>query len=364
MDSIPKHKLLIAYPNQFGYHTDSYKYCEYLKDNFDISYVCFDQGYERLHLPEVNVFYIPFNTGKARRLIHFFTFLIHLTRKVKFDVLFTIQFEFCFIIGLFAKSKVKILDYRTGDLDNNERNRNLKNLFLRFDSIFFKNISAISEGLRDILKLNKVKTHILPLGADKISDRMRSFSRFDLLYIGTLNSRNIHQTIEGVAFLLEENKELSTLVTYTIIGFGTDDDVKKINNTIEELGLNNTVHFLGRKKYTDIAEYFDTCNIGVSYVPMTPYFEYQPVTKLFEYLLSGMPVIATDTYENSLVVNKTNGVLINDTPEDFCIGLKNIYNQRLTYNSYEIRKSVEAYTWENIISTNLKPYLLGLMKST
>jgi glycosyltransferase involved in cell wall biosynthesis len=364
MDSNPKHQVLIIYPNQFGYHTDSYKYCEHLQDSFDISYLCFDQGFERLSLPDVNVFYIPYNTGKVRRLIHFFNFLTHLTRKVKFDILFTIQFKFCFIIGLFAKSKVKILDYRTGDLDNNERKRNLKNLFLRFDSIFFKNISAISEGLRDILKLNKVKTHILPLGADKISDHIRSFSRFDLLYVGTFNSRNIHQTIEGVALFLSEYKELSTLVSYTIIGFGSDNDVEKINNTIEELGLNNTVHFLGRKKYTDIAEYFDTCNIGVSYVPMTPYFEYQPVTKLFEYLLSGMPVIATNTHENRLIVNNTNGVLINDTPEDFCNGLKNIYNQRLTYNSSEIRKSVEAYTWQNIVDTNLRPYLLGLIKST
>jgi glycosyltransferase involved in cell wall biosynthesis len=96
-------------------------------------------------------------------------------------------------------------------------------------------------------------------------------------------------------------------------------------------------------------------------VPMTPYFEYQPVTKLFEYMLSGMPVIATNTYENRLIVNENNGVLINDTSEDFCNGLLTIYNKRNSFNSSEIRRSVESYTWGNIVNTNLKPYLMGLI---
>ena len=125
--------------------------------------------------------------------------------------------------------------------------------------------------------------------------------------------------------------------------------------------LSETVRFLGRKKYTDLPSYFDECNIGVTYVPLTSYYEYQPVTKLFEYMLSGMPVIATSTYENKLIVNNINGVLINDTVEDFCNGLMTIYNQRKSFNSSEIRKSVESYTWGNIVNANLKPYLQTLI---
>ena len=79
-------------------------------------------------------------------------------------------------------------------------------------------------------------------------------------------------------------------------------------------------------------------------------------------MLAGMPVIATNTYENRLIVNTTNGVLINDTPEDFCKGLTNLFTARNSFKSSEIRQSVEAYTWEKIVKTNLKPYLLKLLQ--
>jgi glycosyltransferase involved in cell wall biosynthesis len=356
-----KPRLLFIYPNQFGYHTDSYKYCEHLKDTFDIVYLCFDKGLERLNFPDVNVIYMPYNTGKVR-LVHFFSFLIQLTRKEKFKVLFTIRFKFCFIIGLFAKADVKILDCRSGDLSINKRERKFRNLLIRFDSFFFQYILVISEGLKDILGLNRAKTLILPLGADVRSNRSHSFNRLDLLYVGTLHLRNIDQTIKGFALFMSKQKELSKLVSYTIIGYGNKYEEEKIINTIKRLGLNDSVYFLGRKKYTDLSSYFDTCNIGITYVPRTPYYEFQPVTKLFEYLLSGMPVIATNTHENRLIVNKNSGVLIDDTPEDFCNGLMSIYDQKNSFNSSKIRKSVESYTWENIVNTILRPFLQNLIE--
>ena len=354
-------KLLFVYPNQFGYHTDSYKYCEHLKDAFDISYMCFDQGFERMTLSHVKVIYLPYNTGKIKRLIYFYSSLIRLTLELKFEVLFTVQFKLCFIIGLCARSKVKVLDYRSGDLSSSILKRSLKNILMRFDALFFRHITVISKGVRDLLFLNKNRTLILPLGADVISSKVRSFERLDLLYLGTLSLRNIDQTIKGVALFLDKNKEMSHLFSYTIIGFGNKMEEEEINSIIERMNLSGTVRFLGRKIYTDLPYYFDECNIGVTYVPLTSYYEYQPVTKLFEYMLSGMPVIATNTYENKLIVNNINGVLINDTAEDFCNGLMTIYNQRKSFNSSEIRKSVESYTWGNIVNANLKPYLQTLM---
>jgi len=233
---------------------------------------------------------------------------------------------------------------------------------MRFDALFFPNISVISEGLRDVLKLKKQHTLILPLGADVISDQLHSFDRMDLIYVGTLSLRNIDQTIDGIAVFLSKHKELSKLLSYTIIGFGNEREEEEIKSCIKRTGLDDIVRFLGRKKYTDLTVYFDGRNVGVSYVPITPFYEYQPVTKLFEYLLSGMPVIATGTFENRLMVNEDNGVLINDSSEDFCNGLISIYNKRNSFNSSEIRKSAESYTWGNIVNTNLKPYLNKLIK--
>jgi glycosyltransferase involved in cell wall biosynthesis len=357
-----KPKILFVYPVQFGYHTDSYKYCEHLNNGFDVVYLCFDQGFEHLNMPNVEVIYLPYNIGKLKRLIKFYYFLFLFTWREGIDILFTIRFKYCFLIGLFARASVKILDYRSGDLRSNTISRRFYNILMRFDAIFFKNISVISEGLRNLLKLPEHQTLILPLGADIISERMRSFDRLDLIYVGTLSLRNIDQTISGTAVFLSKHIELSKLLSYTIIGFGTEQEVARIKDCIVQTGLSDKIHFLGRKMYTDLHPYFDVCNIGVTYVPITTYYEYQPVTKLFEYMLSGMPVIATGTYENRLIVNDLNGVVINDSPEGFCSGLEEIYSRRNSFNSATIRKTVETYTWSNIVENNLKPYLLNLLR--
>ena len=361
MSSDRKHKILIVYPNQFGYHTDSFKYCEYLRESFDIVYVCFDQGFERLSLPDVNVIYMPYNKGKVSRLINFYSFLIQLTRKEEFELLFTVQFKFCFILGLFARSRIKILDYRTGDLSNNAIIRYMKNRFMWFDSLFFNHLSSISEGLRDILNLNKAETLILPLGGDIFSGKIHSFKRLDLLYVGSLNGRNIDQTIAGFGQCLERNKSLISTLSYTIIGFGNNKDLRKIKRTIDKFNLAENITFIGRVKYSKLPEYFEKCNIGVAYIPKKPWYEFQPATKTFEYINSGLFTIATSTFENSKIINEQNGVLCDDTPESFAQAIEMISCRRDQINDFEIRQSAKDFLWENIINTILKPYLKNLL---
>jgi len=106
-------------------------------------------------------------------------------------------------------------------------------------------------------------------------------------------------------------------------------------------------------------------NVGVSYVPITPYFDVQPPTKTFEYLLAGMPVIATRTKENEKVINEYNGVLIDDTPEDFRNGLALLY-ERISANKFtssRIIESSESYTWERIVRNNFKLYIESLLSN-
>jgi glycosyltransferase involved in cell wall biosynthesis len=100
---------------------------------------------------------------------------------------------------------------------------------------------------------------------------------------------------------------------------------------------------------------FDESNIGLSYIPITKYFDYQPPTKTYEYLLSGIPVIATNTNENKKIINNNNGILINDDIESIRKGFYIMYNNLSIYKSDEIRKSCLKFTWENIINNQLIP---------
>ena len=91
---------------------------------------------------------------------------------------------------------------------------------------------------------------------------------------------------------------------------------------------------------------------------MTEYYQHQPPTKLYEYLLSGMAVIATKTHSNELVVNKENGILVDDTAISVCHGLSLLIKNFYRYNSAEIVSQSQKYHWAEII----KSYLIPLMK--
>lgn len=210
-------------------------------------------------------------------------------------------------------------------------------------------ITVISESLAKLLKLKK--STILPLGADMISETIKNFSLMKLIYVGTITNRNIHDTIKGFKqFQLENDVQLS----YDIFGCGIESDEKKI---IEAIGSSKNIYFHGYKHHSEIQKYFDECTIGVSYVPITSYFDVQPPTKTYEYILSGLICIATKTFENSKLITPQNGVLCEDNSESFLKALEVIWANKKMYDSEVIRASLKDHTWKNIVETKLKPML-------
>ena len=55
-----KQKLLIIDKCQFGYLTDSYKWCEYLRDEYDITMLCIDSGHKKFEMDGVKIQYVNF----------------------------------------------------------------------------------------------------------------------------------------------------------------------------------------------------------------------------------------------------------------------------------------------------------------
>lgn len=357
-----KRKLFIVNGTQFGYSSGHYFYCQHLLESFEIYYFCFDRGLKKIILDGVHVFYISFKGNKSKRIIKFIKACIKQSYAVKPHILFVTYFDICFLLPLFCKYGKAILDIRTGSLKKNNFSRSTDNYIIRIQSIFFSGIIILSESLRNKLNISKRKSQIVPLGSDIYFSGDHDFEKINLLYVGALNDRNISTTIKGLNLFIEKNRFNLFSINYTIIGFGSDEEILKLMNCISDNNLSDCVKYIGRKTHEELVPYFKMSNIGVVFVPQTQWYDHQPATKLFEYMLSGMPVIATSTYENCLIVNDKNGVLINDSQEGFCEGLMRIYNQRTSISSSEIRKSVEFCTWVNIINNNLKPYLQNLLK--
>lgn len=351
-----KKKILLSITTQFGYHTDTYMYCKYLdKSKYDVFYVGFDGGYTLRELEDVTVLNVPVHKNKFKRYFLFLSTINKLIRKENFDILFLVSCQTTLMIRLCNLFRTSILDIRTGDVRKGENSFSNYNFKVLFTSLFFKRISIISRNLAKRIHLPVNKYHWLPLGGDLMNLPSKTLNSMRLFYIGTLQERNLFQTLEGLSIFMKSNE--SVKVQYDIVGSGDIDDEKKLKESIEMYNLETCVTFHGRKNHDEAMNFFRQCNVGVVYIPVSYGYTVQPTTKLYEYLLAGMPVIATNTLENKLAMNPIAGVLIDDTAESFANGLKEIWNNRNTYNSEKIKETYNDSTWENIVKFNLTPYI-------
>lgn len=347
--------LIVINSNQFGYHIDTFYHCKYLKNDFRITIICRDHGLPKIKMDGVRIVYVPFGGNVFLRT---FRFLVEVRRYIERsdDIIFIKYFKgVSLILRLLLPFNCMVLDIRTGAVFNRFWKRKLYDARLFFESLFFKNVTVISKGLSKKLNLTK-KAHILPLGAEVISLNNKAFEKLHLIYVGTLYNRNIDVTIDGFKKFIDESGGEIMNIQYTIIGDGPNDEVDQLRQKVLNHNLSDCMTIAGRVPHADLKSWFDRANIGVSYVPITEYYDCQPATKTFEYLLSGMPIIATMTSENKSVIHSENGVLINDDANDFCRAIKEIYSKRQTFNSAQIRMDSAPYTWEKVVLNNLKVY--------
>jgi len=354
---LTKYKLLIVHSTQFGYHTDTLMYCKYLdKSIFEIHYFGFDHGLDKFQLEDVNVHYIVYQKNKLILYFKYIAALIKVNRQNHFDLIFHVHTKLSLIIRFIFLFNKYIFDIRTGDLDDNLWKRQIKNFFISIISKLSVNKSVIADSLADELHINKKKRHIIPLGAESLCEIKKEFQVLHLIYVGTLTKRNIHETITGVALFLKKYKDVEIL--YDIIGAGNRNYEAKLIESINDNSLNKKVHFHGFVKYSELKPFFEKANVGITYIPQKKYYQNQPSTKLFEYLLAGMPVIATNTYENRKIVNDNCGFICEDNAHDFSIALEKLYTMRMTYNSDFIKKQFIKSNWNNIVKEYVEPFFI------
>ncbi|MGV8984101.1 glycosyltransferase [Clostridium sp.] len=362
-------KILILSNMQFGYLVDTLKYCEYLGDIYKIGVVCVDDGLPKVVKDNIQVEYIK-NDNKYMKRINFIKSTKAVADKFNPDVIFFDYFRGCSIVKLFLGNKfVYNVDIRTGSINTNYIKRKIMNFLLKVECSIFKNVSIISKGLQQQIGIRTKTVHWLPLGGDlsseggKLPVEKSKRKNYKAVYVGTLFRRNIGQTVVGIKYFVEKYTDEDYDITYDIIGGShISEDEELIKKYIYDLGLSDIIRFHGRLDHNSAMGIVSKADIGISYIPITKYFNFQPPTKTFEYLLAGLPCLATNTFENAQIVKEVNGVIIKDNPEDFCHGLYKIINNYENYNSCEIVKSVEDYTWENIVLNNLQPYINSIIK--
>lgn len=346
-------RILIISRPQFGYHTDIYKWCQYLRDSYEVSVVTFDDGKEKMSIPGVKNIYVPNARLRVLRGILFMLVSAFSVLTAR-GIILVCYFKQSILYKQLFPWKRMILDIRTLDVSKEESERNSKDASLRKCAGLYDFVTYISEGVREKACVPHDKSALLPLGAEAVPTSKKCFDKLNLLYVGTLDNRNIETTVRGLALAL---KSTTAEIEYDIVGDGPGDELQRLKACIKACCLESHVHAHGYVCHERLTPFFEKCNVGVSFVPMTDYYDFQPPTKTFEYALAGLYVIATGTSANREVITAANGRLIKDTAESFADALKTLSDGRGQIDSEQIRISLKNYEWRNIVDGYLKPIL-------
>ena len=349
--------IILASPNQYGYFTIYYNYAKYLSGDSKVIYICFDQGETKFEASDnLSIIYLPLRRSKTENVLQYYREIIKAYRAEKAAIILLKYYLFSSTLNLFIPRKDLILDIRTGYTSRNELKTFFFDSIISIEAFFFKRVIVLSESLREKLSLRMKKVNIIPLAAEQNDYLPKKYDELNLLYVGTLISRNIYQTIEGLSLFVRQSAR-ALPIRYYIVGGGKPDDVEKLKETIQRFKMEETVEYEGPVYGEQLKEYFRKCNIGVSYIPVIKDYDCQPATKTVEYMMAGMPVIATGTYENRKVITDWNGVLIDDNPESFEEGFRKAISVKDKFDSYRITNSVKDHSYEYIIEHKLKPLL-------
>ncbi len=355
-----KKRLLIINKAPWGRVVDTYKWCQYLKDSYKITFISFDNpdingkaGFE-----DVDHIMVPLSLGRTLRGITFM--IVSFWHILLFrSPIIVVWFKESIWFKRLTPRKKMILDVRTLSISRDAARRKRDDALLRHAATRYDHITIISEGVRKKINIQHSRTSILPLGADQISSRVKDLSgELKLLYVGTLSGRDIDKSIVGLKSFIDNNP--SAKITYDIVGSGnTPKELEELKVLCEGLGLNDVVTLHGRVANSELKPFFDRCNVGISFVPLLDHYDQQPVTKSYEYIMSGLYCIATSTFCNREIITPINGTLIKDSSRAFCEALDRLYNnpQKATIESEKIMKSLAEHNWKSIIDGNLAPII-------
>jgi glycosyltransferase involved in cell wall biosynthesis len=141
------------------------------------------------------------------------------------------------------------------------------------------------------------------------------------------------QPYQGISLLLESIGKLKDdPVVFLLVG-GSPKHVEKMKKKAKELGIDKKVHFTGQVESSKIPLYIASADALVSpriYGTNTP-------LKIYSFLKSGKPLVATNLWTHTQVLNENISVLVKPDPKSLAEGLL-----FALYKKEALRRSKEA----------------------
>jgi len=360
-----KKRILIVGLNQLP-HSYLSNMCKYLSDCFDVTIISPDEGIDTIENDLFSIVLLKASVNKYKHilakklytLVRLFRIIDKFRKYAKmrdFDLVYIWDQTWAFAIKLIMGRKYKfVMQMFAQGVSANRVKNYMHDKQVKFNTFFFNHIFMGTERNMMYFRIPSHKVHITGVGVEKRCKANKSFNTMDLVYLGILTNRDVHKTISGFTRFFEEHKN-DIQMSYHIIGTGSSEYVALLRQEMADIPKDVPIHYHGRLNDLEVMSVFEKCNIGVAFNKVTSYYKHNTSTKLHEYLLSGMPVIATGNDINKRIINDLNGVIIESSPEGFYHGLEIMYKHLDRYDSSQIALSDHRYSLDYVAYNKIIP---------
>ena len=214
-------------------------------------------------------------------------------------------------------------------------------------------------------KPERVKLTYMGVGDDFLgaaaNRRVSEAEPLELVYIGTVSvARGRDVMLEGLSEAVRRGHK----VNLTIVGAG-DDQAKYCEQRISELGLDGHLRVVGRVPGSEIPALLANADLGICLWEDKPWWRFNPPTKLFEYLVAGLPVLASNIRTHTRYIqNWNNGLIFEYGVAGFADAIEVLISHR--DRSREMKhcaaQSGQHYLWSKIEPAFLQ-YMAGLVRT-
>ena len=211
---------------------------------------------------------------------------------------------------------------------------------------------TVNQSLLDYFKNEySLKSGEVIMNLPRLSDTKPEVSPFDfrqtnnwgphhkiLLYQGALNEGR------GLKLLIDTVEALHEKYRLVIIGNGLLKE--ELQEIVRRKNLEERIHFVDAVPLKELPSFTKGADIGINLLEdFNLSKKLASPNKLFEYIHAGIPVLGTNTIENSRVVERYKiGELCNNNIDSFIEAIK-----KMEKNNYleELNKAKAYYNWEN-----------------
>lgn len=218
-------------------------------------------------------------------------------------------------------------------------------------------VMPIGEAHRDDLLAHKCKlcqTQMIYMGVAQsfcgvalLKGSVKTNDLVQLIYVGSVQKdRGRDVMLEAIAIANKQTK----IAHLTIVG-ASDEQYQYCHTALIKLGITNSVTIHGKVAGQMIPSFMQQADAGLCLWQDLAWYRFNPPTKLFEYFVAGLPVLASNIRTHTQYIEDGfNGIIFDYDSASLAQAIQIIWQRRDELPQMKIRTNQAsfAYLWKNI----------------